>query len=516
MRKLLLPLLVFALVLSSCEDDLTSLNDDPKAASEVTAEPLFSNALVSLGTLNTSVNYNINMFMFMSQYWAATTYADESQYNLTGRAIPSSYWSEIYRNILNDLKRSSDLVADDISNKVEPPQTIPDAVKQNMQAQIEIVNVMAYHQLVTTFGDIPYSEALDSDNVSPAYDSQAAIYSDLMSRLNTAISNIDPNASGFNASEDLFYSGNVEAWLKFAKSLKMRMAIQVAEAGSAVNFDPQTAIEDASPGAFESNADNLALKFTNTPPNRNPVWEDVINTGRNDFVAANTLIDMMNNLNDPRRRVQFTQVDTNTVEGDPAEMAYVGGLYGDSNDYIGNSHVKGPLIEPDFEGMLLEYAEVEFIRAEANARGWLTGTAVQAAQHYNNAVTADMEYWSNASSEENISSQEINDYLANDAPYPVAGTQRGQIEAIAQQKWLGQYMNDNLQAWTDWRRLDHPTWYFANNPGADTEDDIPSRFTYPVDEQNLNQSNYDEAASAIGGDLKTTNLFWDIQEASSR
>ncbi|MEL7832727.1 SusD/RagB family nutrient-binding outer membrane lipoprotein [Fodinibius sp. Rm-B-1B1-1] len=516
MRKLLLPLLVFALVLSSCEDDLTSLNDDPKAASEVTADPLFSNSLVSLGTLKTSVDYNINMFMFMSQYWAATTYADESQYNLTGRSIPDSYWSEVYRDVLNNLKRASSLV--------EEEEFTPAEEKAAMQAQIEVINVMAYHQLVTIFGDIPYSDALDADNVSPAYDNQAEIYSNLMSRLNSAISGLETavNAGtpGFGSSADVFYAGSMEAWLMFANSLKMRMAIQVAETPGAVNFDPQTAIEEASPAAFQSNDDNLALEFTNTPPNRNPVWEDVINTGRNDFVAANTLIDMMNDLEDPRRQIQFTQVDTNTVEGDPAEMAYVGGIYGESNDYIDYSHVKGPLIESDFEGILLEYAEVEFIRAEANVRGWLTGTAAAAQDHYENAVTADMQYWSDASSDEEITQSEIDDYLdplSGPAAYPATGTEREQIEAIAQQKWLGQYMNDNLQAWTDWRRLDHPTWFVADeNPNADEEDDIPTRFTYPVDEQNLNQSNWSDAASAIGGDEQTTLLFWDVEYASSR
>lgn len=493
MKKLLIPIIAFVLVLSSCTDELTSLNDNPKGATDVPADPLFSNALASLGTLNSEVDYNINMFKFMSQYWAATTYADESQYNLTGRSIPSNYWSEVYRDILNDLDESSTLVAED--------NLLPDSRKTVMQAQIEVVKVMAYHQLVTVFGNIPYSEALDPETPSPAYDDAATIYSDLMSRLNSAISTLESGSSGFSGSADLFYSGDVDAWVKFANSLKMRMAIQLADVQPGV---AQTAIEEASPNAFTSNADNLAINFTTTPPNTNPVWEWLIQSARNDFVAANTLIDMMNNLNDPRRAIHFTQVNGQ----------YVGGLYGASNDYTKFSHIKGPLLGNDFEGVLLEYAEVEFIRAEANARGWLNGTAAQAAQHYDNAVTADMKYWSNASTQEEISNSEINNYLANEAPYPVTGTQQDQLKAIAQQKWLGLYMQ-GLQAWTDWRRLDHPTWYFADNPGAATEDDIPVRFIYPVDEQNLNQSNWEEAASAMGGDETSSHLFWDTSDASS-
>ena len=498
MRKLLLPLLVFALVLGSCTDNLTSLNDNPKGATDVPADPLFTNALVSLGTLNTSVNYNINMFMFMSQYWSATTYADESQYNLSGRNIPSNYWSEIYRDILLDLNESSTI----ISNST----TLSSSEKSVMQAQIDVVQVMAWHQLVSVFGNIPFNEALDPTNAAPAYDSQTDVYASIMDSLDTAIGNLGAGSTGFAADTDVFYSGNVGAWLKFANSLKMRLAIQLAEVQPGV---AQTAIEEASPNAFQSNADNLALGFTSTPPHTNPVWEDVINTGRNDFVASNTLIDMMNNLDDPRRKIHFTQVNGQ----------YIGGPYGASNDYIDYSHIKGPLIRPSFEGIQIEYAEIEFIRAEANVRGWLTGTAAAAQNHYENAVAADMNYWSNASTEEEITQQEIDNYLDpvnGPAAYPATGTDREQIEAIAQQKWLGQYMNHNLQAWTDWRRLDHPTWYFASNPGASSEDEIPNRFIYPVDEQNLNQSNWEAAANAIGGDEKTTHLFWDVADASSR
>lgn len=497
MRKLLLPILAFALVLSSCKEDITSLNENPKSPSEVPAEPLFSNTLVSLGTLNNSTDYNINMFKFMAQYWAATTYADESQYNLTGRAIPSNYWSESYRDILNDLKKSSSLIAED--------EFIPDEQKTVMQAQIDVIQVMTYHQLVSVFGDIPYSEALEPDNASPAYDAQAEIYSSLMDSLNTAIDNLNSGSEGFSASADVFYEGDIEAWAKFANSLKMRMAIQLSDVDANA---AQTAIAEASPNAFASNEDNLTVKFTSTPPNTNPVWEGLVQSGRNDFVASNTLIDMMNNLNDPRRAIQFTQVNGE----------YVGGLYGASNDYTSFSHITGPLLNIDFEGMLLEYSEVEFIRAEALARGWTAdhpdGGITTAQGHYNEAVTADMEYWSDAAQEQEITSSQIDTYLNDDAPYPANGSLEDQLKAIAEQKWLGLYMQ-GLQAWIDWRRLDHPTWNFADNPGAASEDDIPVRFTYPVDEQNLNQSNWSDAASSIGGDETGTLLFWDTDYASS-
>ena len=497
MRKLLLPLLVFALVLSSCQDDLTSLNEDPKGASDVPAEPLFSNALVNLGTLNTSVDYNRNMFKHMAQYWAQTTYNDESSYDLTDRTIPSNYWGVIYRDVLTDLQESSSLVEEDELNYT-------DAQKQNMQAQIDIVEVMAYYQLVTTFGNVPYSEALDSDNPSPAYDAQTEIYGDLMSRLNTAISNLDASAAGFSTSADVYYRGEVAGWQRFANSLKVRMAMTVVD-NPPSGIDPQAAVEDALPNAFTSNDHNLALNFTSTPPHTNPVWEDVIQSGRDDFVPANTLIDEMNNLNDPRRSIHFT-----TIGGQ-----YEGGLYGAQNDYSNYSHIKGPLIEPDFEGLLLGYEEVEFLRAEAAARGWnVTGTAET---HYNNAIEADMQYWDNASTEEEITPQDITDYQTqSDVLFPTGASEAEQLKAIAEQKWLALYMQGQ-QAWIEWRRLDHPTFYYTDvdNDDVTSEDDIPVRFTYPVDEQNLNQANWEEAESSIGGDETSTHLFWDVADATS-
>lgn len=492
MRKLLLPILVLALVVGACTDDLTSLNEDPKGASDVPGDPLFSNAQMSFGTEITDPNVNSNIFMYMSQYWAATTYADESQYNLTGRAIPSTFWSELYRDVLNDLNRAAQLIDEN--------ELINETQKQNQLATIEVVNVLTYYHLVTLFGDIPYSEALDPENTQPAYDDQETIYADLMSRLNTAISNLDPSAAAFGDA-DIYYGGDVDAWIKFANSLKMRLAITIADVNPG---DAQSAIEEASPNAFTSNADNATIDFTSAPPHTNPVWERLVQSGRNDYVPANTLISMMNNLNDPRRDIHFTQIGGE----------YEGGIYGESNDYSNFSHIVGPVIEQDFEGVLLEYSEVEFIRAEAKARGWLQGTAGTAEEHYNNAIAADMNYWSNAAGGDAIGDGAITSYQTQtEVVYPSAGSLEEQLNAIAEQKWLALYMQ-GYQGYTEWRRLDHPTLNGISSVGI-TEDDIPVRWIYPVDEQNLNESNWESASSNIGGDEKSTLLFWDTGYASS-
>ncbi|MGM0545553.1 MAG: SusD/RagB family nutrient-binding outer membrane lipoprotein [Bacteroidota bacterium] len=501
MRKLLLPIIAFALVLSSCQDDLTDLDEDPKGSSEAPGEQLFTNAQVELGQYLYSVNVNTNIFNLMSQYWAQNTYPDESQYDLTGRTIPSNVWEIHYRDILKDLQEAEELL--------EADEFMEDDERALKVAIMEIVRVHAYYNLVTTFGDIPYEEALEEDNPSPAFTDQEEVYADLLDRLETAISDINDNAgaASFTADEDVFYSGDTDSWIKFGNSLRMRMAMTVADNPPA-DVDPEAIVEDADQNAFESNADNAVMQFY-LGQTQNPLWEALVQSGRNDFAPANTLVELMQDYNDPRIPLHFTE--------DP-DGEYSGAQYGYQNTPNAYSQIGDVIRIEDFEGVIMGYEEVEFIRAEANARGWLDGTAVQAQQHYNDAIRADMEYWDDArtryevSTGSGISDGEISDYYTNDAPYPVAGSEEEQMQAIAEQKWLALYLQGH-QGWVDWRRFDHPTFNVAET--IDEEDEIPVRFTYPIDEQNLNEENWDEAASNIGGDETNTLLFWDTDYPSA-
>jgi hypothetical protein len=45
--------------------------------------------------------------------------------------------------------------------------------------------------------------------------------------------------------------------------------------------------------------------------------------------------------------------------------------------------------------------------------------------------------------------------------------------------------------------------------------DIPVRFTFPVNEQSLNEANYAAASEAIGGDDLLTKIFWDLFDANA-
>ncbi|PZR24141.1 MAG: SusD/RagB family nutrient-binding outer membrane lipoprotein [Citrobacter freundii] len=467
-------IIITALLFASCKKDLTTLNEDPKNPPMVAASSLVTNAERSLVRTLSSSNVNLNIFRLIVQHWQETTYLGESRYDLNTRNIPQGVWTALYRDVLKDLEEAKRLI---------PEQVTDGDVKTNQLAVVNILQVYAYYYLINTFGNIPYSEALDIDNVFPKYDDAATIYTDLIARLNTAITSIKPAANGLG-NADIIYGNDMTAWAKFGNSFKLKMGMLIADVPGS---NAQTIVEQAyAAGVFSSNDDNALFDFLASPPNTNPIWEDLVQSGRQDFVAASTLVDQMQALNDPRVPLYFTPDEAND---------YSGGDPGTSSSYTTFSKPDEKITVPEFPGVLLDYSEVEFLLAEAAARGWAVGGA--AALHYSNAITASILFWGGTQNQATT-------YLARPAVNyaTAAGSFR---QKIGTQKWIALY-NRGWDAWIEWRRLDYPQLA----PAFRALSAIPLRFTYPVNEQNYNTTNYNQAADAIGGDEVDTKLWWDV------
>src|SRR5258706_10141862 len=216
MKKLLILFIgLFAAV--SCKD-ISSYDINPKAATKVEAGSLFSNAEKNLSDYLASPNVNLNIYRMLAQHWTETTYIDEANYDLSTRPIPQTVWHVLYRDILRDLKEAYDVVNKD--NLLLP------ADKTNQLAMIDVLQVFTFTMLVDTFGDVPYSMALNTNNLLPAYDDGATIYADLVTRINTDIGNL--TADTF-ANYDLIYGGSSASWKKFANSLKLRIGMNLAD-----------------------------------------------------------------------------------------------------------------------------------------------------------------------------------------------------------------------------------------------------------------------------------------------
>ncbi len=469
MKKLIL-ILSAAVFAVSCSDNLEDLNQNIKDPTTVSGESLFASAEKQLADQITTPNVNLNNTRLWVQHWQETTYPDESNYDQSTRPIPDNHWREMYRDVLRDLKEASKNVAaadNDITNPLKP----------NKLAVIEVLNVYTWSNLVETFGNVPYSEALDIENTLPKYDDAMTIYKDLLVRLDAAINSMDTSKGSFSGDVEKIYAGDMVSWKKFANTLKLRMGIILADADAAT---AKAAVESAvASGVFTSNADDAGYAYT-AAPNGNPLNDNLVLSNRNDYVAGKTIIDLMNALEDPRRGSFFTDVNGE----------YIGGVIGDQTVYSDYSHVTPSILGGDYPGWFLQYAETEFLLAEAAARGFNVGGSAES--HYIAGITASFEFWG---------AEGLADYLANPAVAYDGGNWR---ESIGTQAWLALY-NRTFASWLSVRRLDYPVLVEPIN----AESGYPVRYPYPVSEINLNPTNYEQAASAIGGDATETRLFWD-------
>ena len=478
MKKILWLCALPALLLTACTKHIDKYNDETKNPAVVPAGTLLANSTVNLVDGLASASVNTNVFRFTTKQWAMTTYQDEAQYDFFIRRINDAWWTRMYRDVLADLNNAIGVV------NALPEVEIDAATRANQLAVIDITEVLTYSILTTTFGDVPYTQALAVDSiVFPAYDDAAAITTDLINRLTNDIAAITPGSDGFSEDQDLLGGGDMAKWVKFANSLKMRIGMTLADLDPAA---AQAAIESAEAGALTSSDDDIILTYLDAPPNSNPLYDDIVLGQRGDYIASEEL---MNNLianNDPRK----TQFFTTNNAGE-----YVGGVVGRVNPLSDYSPPSEKVSVANAPYAVLDYSEVEFLRAEAIERGFsVTGTA---AEHYENAIRASIVYWGGTDAEADT-------YLGQ--PTVAYATATGEWkEKIGTQKWLAFY-NRAYESWLEFRRLDFPAFSLALNAISG----YPNRLTYPANEQQVNGGSYTSAAAKIGGDEVETKLFWDI------
>lgn len=476
-------ILIIGVLFISCSNNLEDLNQNIKDPSSVPGESLFSSAQKALADQVVDLNVNNNNTKLWAQYLQETTYTDESNYDQITRNIPKQHWDILYKDILKDLNEAKDVIT-------ATTYTTSDlnALKPNKLAIIEILNVYTYALLVETFGDVPYTESLDINNLLPKYDDGLTIYKDLITRLTKAINSLNTSLGSYGSADNI-YKGDVSKWKKFAASLKLRMGILLSDVDNAT---AKTTVEEAvATGVFSSNADNADFTYYSADPNTNPIHDNLVLSGRKDFVAAKTIIDMMNKLTDPRIAAYFEEV----LGG-----GYVGGKIGSTSSYSSHSHVDPVVEAATTPGVLFDYSEVEFLLAEAVARNFSVGGTAK--EHYNKAITASFEDWG-------LTVAQANTYLAQanvdyDTVLTTSTATAPWKEVIGNQKWIALF-NRGLEAWTSIRLLDFP---IMTKP-ADAVSGFPNRYTYPVVEQTLNGVNYSKAKNAIGSDTAEQKLFWD-------
>lgn len=499
--------LLLAMVVAACTDNFEEINTDPNQPPVVPTSALLTSAQKQLMDHTWNEWTNGRRGMQLAQYWSSNQYSNESRYAFRS-AISNTYWIYFYAGRgATDGSTPNGGGMRDLDEIIRLNEEFPEenagsfGTNNNQIAVATSLKVWIMQIVTDTWGYAPYSQALRIEEFpNPAYDSQEEIYRTLLTQLTEASDRIELDGAG--PAGDVIYGGDMTKWKKFVNSLKLRVAMRMADrdaaaAGAAV-------AEAVAAGVMESNEDNALFRYAQAAPNNNPLNEDF--KTRNDFAVSDILVNKLLELNDPRIDFYAEPTANSVAAGEPK---YVGEVYGldeinaaaTQDDDI--SQRSAEVLAADAEGIYMQYAEVAFLLAEAIERGFISGVA---ADYYNQGIAASMNYWNDGS----VDAAAIEAYLGqpNVAYDAQIATGESWEAVIGEQKWLSLYMQ-GIEAWSEYRRLD----FGVLQPPADgglEGDGIPLRLRYPLDEQSANEESYDAAVAAQGPDLLTTRLWWDV------
>jgi hypothetical protein len=470
-----LPVLMLGLTLlgTSCTKDFEEINTNPNDPDTAPLESVLAYNIIEI-----SDRFDINTEMeYASSYVGHITMSQNNDIQNYITQSPSGMWYSYYvRNLSNLNGIIADATDEDINIK---------GAALVLKAYATIIQVDAY-------GSVPYFEAakLEEGIEKPKFDSEEVIYNDLLKILKEA-NDMFTDAEHDLGSGDLIFGGKAPnmkalAWKKFANSLRLRIAIRISNVNEQKAKDVISEIlgDATTYPIFESNDDSAILVF----PGVDWVepWTD--RAGYKPYIRmAAPIVDTLLKLSDPR----LDEYGNKTSAG-----VFVGLQVGaDGKSKWGDpleSTVDDQFIKNTENGKVffMTYSEVEFIKAEANARG-LYGVPADASDAYNKAITANMDMYG-------ISSTEISTYLGQaDVAY------NGDVKRIYIQKWISLF-RQSWEAWAEMRRTDVPLLPIAKQANYTNHNRVPYRFAYPDNEKNLNGEN-------IPSNVTNEDFYWGTQ-----
>lgn len=492
---------------TACDKDFAEINTNPNAVSVPTTAYIFSKALYDgaansgnkgsllFGLMQYTTSYN-DVEGFGSKYTA-------SQVNATGGVFTNSYPNQI-----NEIGEVIKAVKDD-------------PTKVNLYATARIWRVYCFSRLTDLYGDIPYTDAGQGYNLSifqPKYDSQSAIYADMLKELEASATSLTTANTTTFGNSDLIYQGNVTQWKKFAYSLMLRLGMRLTKVDAAA---AQSWVTKAiAGGVIREYADIAKMSYTSGGQNinKNPIAWQLLNDnylradGTNNTEGGKYQQVFINSLkanNDPRlSALSVVYVNGSASSDESIQKGMPATINGTKpSDFITYSEPKQTtVLKVDAPLLLFTAAESNFLLAEAALRGWYS--AETATNLYETGIRASMKQWDLISGTTGtIAQARIDSYVTAHA-LKTTGTVATQTEQIYNEVWVGLFP-DAQEVYNNYRRTGYPALTPNVYPGNATGGKIFRRFLYPVSEQTLNRTSYNEAVQRQGVDDLLTKVWWD-------
>ncbi|MDD4513963.1 SusD/RagB family nutrient-binding outer membrane lipoprotein [Massilibacteroides sp.] len=513
MKKYILYSLFTAITLNSCTGDFEEMNVDPNNLTEVGKRemPFMFAKAQSSSALNRSFYQTVQNLGadLYSQYFALTSTSFATDRYVLTPDWQRRFWTVVYVDTAPQLKS--------ILENADP--------NSGEQALANILWVYAFHRLTDHFGPIPYFDAAEPQDVIP-YDSMDKIYDDFFKRLDTAVTDLKGLSSGTTVFKgyEIMYDGNVDNWIRFANTLRLRLALRIS------NIDPDRAKTEAeaavASGVLTDNSQNAFLQKVQSGNDTNGLAQVA---AWNEFAMSSTIASYLKGYEDPRLSVYF-QPSIKTGEYNSIRNGLSPTSLGESrntpsyNSNVGTywavkkeDNTFSPNLTASFHIMCC--AEAYFLRAEGALNGWnMDGTAKEL---YEEGIRKSFEQWEiENSADEYINSSKLpvapgdsdSSPAVSTTPVKWAQSINQQREQIGTQKWLAIFPN-GMEAWTEYRRSGYPVMYpvVQSDNSLLPQGTFINRLPYPLTEQANNAEELEKGRKLLGGpDDVTTKLWWDI------
>ena len=263
----------------------------------------------------------------------------------------------------------------------------------------KVLKVEVMHRVTDYYGPIVYTRFADAD-AKYMPDTQEEVYKEFFCELDTAVTTLtnyvksNPEAAEFSRF-DILMDGAYTSWIKFANSLRMRLAMRIAVVDEEKARTEFLKAFNNEYGVLEVENEPVAAStqggYTNPLGELNLVWNET-------FMSA-PMESIMNGYDDPRRSIYFATCQDAAFKGEYHGIRQ--GTCFSHNNYLGMSKLN---VTQATDAVLMTAAEVWFLRAEAALRNW---TGELAGTCYEKGVTSSLHQHGIMQSESYLNSDKL-------------------------------------------------------------------------------------------------------------
>ena len=520
----------------SCTGDYLEINSNPYQPGDLTPDGYgLSSAMSNIAGCVVSPDVNTAQFTdcllggTMGGYYADSKVSGWD--NTISNYNPTDNWTNVF------LK--SDKIIPVLYTNLTVVEKLCEESGDDMPLMVaNIIKVAAMSRVTDTYGPIPYSQIGKDGKIETPYDPQYKVYDKFFEELTNSVNAlnaklVDNPDYTIPSSADYVYKGDVKKWIRFANSLKMRLAMRIVYADkekAQARF--VEAMDPVNGGIMEQNDQNAMWDYFKS--SSNPIYvasrynsaEGSLTGG--DSHAAADIICYMNGYNDNRREKYF-------VKSEYGYLDYVGVRRGIELSTLGKNARKysGINVAESDPVIWMNAAETYFLRAEAVAVHGFTNPheTMTAKDLYEEGIRKSFEQWGadlgyyledDYSTPQTYNDPEsVNSYSERLSEITVkwndGAAQEEKQERIIIQKWIANWTLGN-EAWADYRRTGYPKLIPAtaegNKSGGKVDSELGARrMPYPADEYVSNKNNVLEAVSEYlkGADEMGTFIWWDCK-----